>query len=166
MPVRCTFTLNGQATSILACEDVPHQKPYSFRKWFRLMAFSGQLSGRDNPNETAKEDIGPIPKGTYYIVDRQSGGHLGFLHDWWNAHGFGSTDRTQWFALWNPRTGDYTMVDGIKRGNFRLHPQGPLGLSEGCITVVHRPDYDKLQSFIRSQGATIVCLPSRSRARR
>ena len=97
MPVKCSFTLNHQTTSILACEDIPHQQPNSLR----VMAFSGQLTGRDNPDATAKEDIGPIPKGTYYIVDRQSGGHLGFLYDWWNAHGFGSTDRAQWFALWN-----------------------------------------------------------------
>ncbi|WP_309235190.1 hypothetical protein [Paraburkholderia youngii] len=36
--------------------------------------------------------VGAIPRGTYYLVDRQSGGRLGWLRDLNNEH-FGSTDR-------------------------------------------------------------------------
>ncbi|RKP50729.1 tlde1 domain-containing protein [Trinickia fusca] len=60
--IQCTFKLNSKQTSVLACPGVGG-----------LAAFSGQRDGRDNPAAAAKEDIGPIPKGTYYIVDRQSG---------------------------------------------------------------------------------------------
>ena len=57
--------------------------------------------------------------------------------------------------LWNPATGDTTNVNGVKHGNFRLHPMGPLRLSEGCITVVNPDAFDGLQKYIRSQGLTI-----------
>ncbi|WP_415117777.1 tlde1 domain-containing protein [Paraburkholderia sp.] len=88
-------------------------------------------------------------------MDRQSGGYLGPLRDLWDAYGFGSTDRRNWFMLWNPVSGDTTNINGIKRGNFRLHPAGRMGLSEGCITVVHPYEFDRLQKFIRSQGARL-----------
>nr|WP_244221084.1 tlde1 domain-containing protein [Paraburkholderia aromaticivorans] len=81
----------------------------------------------------AVPNIGPLPKGVYYLVDRQSGGFIGPTRDLFNRHG-GSTDRRSWFTLWNPVSGDTTNIDGIKRGNFRLHPMGTLRLSEGCIT--------------------------------
>jgi hypothetical protein len=105
-----------------------------------MVAFSGRKDGRDNPADVDKEDIGPLPKGTYYIVDRQSGGRLGFLYDPMGEFGLGTTDHKKWFMLWNPNTGDSTMINGVKRGNFRLHPMGPRGLSEGCITVVDPSD--------------------------
>jgi Protein of unknown function (DUF2778) len=62
MPVACTFQLNGKSTSLLQCSGVGN-----------LAAFSGHDLGRDNPEAVALEDIGPIPPGRYYIVDRQSG---------------------------------------------------------------------------------------------
>ena len=141
MPIRCTFALNSQQTSVLSCPGVG-----------LMTAFSGQKSGRDNPAAADKEDIGPIPPGTYYIIDRQSGGRLGVLHDFWNAHGVGTTDRRKWFTLWNPKTGDTTIVNGVKRGSFRLHPMGLLHLSEGCITVVNPQQFDNLATYLRSRG--------------
>lgn len=144
MPVKCTFVLNGQTDSVLSCEGTAS-----------VAAFSGTGRGRDNPEDTAMENVGPIPKGTYYLVDRQSGGYMGFFYDWWHAQGFGSTDRQKWFMLWNPATGDTTNINGIKRGNFRLHPVGRLGLSHGCITVKHQHEFDRLQQFIRSGGQTV-----------
>lgn len=102
------------------------------------------------------ENIGPLPKGTYFLVDRQSGGLLGAIYDWWSAHGQVSTDRHKWFMLWNPATGDSTNINGVKRGNFRLHPMGRMRLSEGCITVVNPDAFEGLQKYIRSQGATIA----------
>jgi hypothetical protein len=144
MPVKCTFVLNKQTTSALTCEGTA---PVS--------AFSGTDQGRDNPDDTAMENVGPLPKGTYYLVDRQSGGYLGFFYDMWDAYGFGTTDRRKWFMLWNPASGDTTNINGIKRGNFRLHPMGVRRLSEGCITVVHPYDFDRLQKFIRARAASL-----------
>lgn len=66
MPIRCTFALNGKTMSTLNCPG-----------FGMVPAFSGKDSGRDNPNATGIEGVGPIPKGTYYILDRQSGGHAG-----------------------------------------------------------------------------------------
>jgi hypothetical protein len=140
MPVRCTFSLNGKATSSLYCSGFGSVAAYSGTSW-----------GRDNPQATATENIGPLPAGTYYIVDRQSGGILGWARDFWSEYGYGTTDRRKWFALWNPGTGDSTMIDGIRRGNFRIHPEGPAHLSEGCITVVNPFAFDQLRRYIRSR---------------
>jgi hypothetical protein len=140
MPVRCTFALNNKTTSALYCSGFGSVTAYSGQKW-----------GRDNPKATAAEDVGPLPAGTYYIVDRQSGGMLGWARDLWSEDGYGTTDRTKWFALWNPSTGDTTMTDGIRRGSFRLHPEGPQHLSEGCITVGSHIEFDQLRQFILSR---------------
>ncbi|MFM0603671.1 DUF2778 domain-containing protein [Paraburkholderia sediminicola] len=153
MPVACTFVLNKQKTSVLTCPGTAS-----------VSAFSGTAQGRDNPDDTAMENIGPLPKGVYYLVDRQSGGHIGFVRDLWNAHGFGSTDRQYWFMLWNPVSGDTTNINGVRRGNFRLHPMGPLRLSEGCITVTSPDAFDVLQKYIRSQGLTVPVPGSTMRA--
>ncbi|WP_105506402.1 DUF2778 domain-containing protein [Paraburkholderia sp. BL21I4N1] len=144
MPVACTFILNKQKTSILTC---PGTAP--------VTAFSGTDRGRDNPDDTAIPNLGPLPKGFYYLVDRYSGGHMGIMRDLWSTYGFGSTDRQYWFMLWNPVSGDTTNINGIARGNFRLHPMGPLRLSQGCITVVNPGAFDALQKFIRSKGLTM-----------
>jgi len=144
MPVKCTFVLNDQTTSTLTCEGTAP-----------VEAFSGTDQGRDNPEETAVKNVGPLPKGTYYLVDRQSGGHLGFLYDTWDAYGWGTTDRRNWFMLWNPTSGDMTNIEGVKRGNFRLHPVGVRKLSEGCITVLYPYEFDRLQKFIRSHAASL-----------
>jgi hypothetical protein len=139
--ITCVFNLNSEQFSILGChgEGVPPM----------LKAFSGRDRGRDNPNSTGLPDIGPIPKGTYYIIDRQSGGHLGWLHD--ISSRIGSTDHSQWFMLWNKDTGDTTYVNKVKRGAFRLHPIGPLGLSEGCITVTDIEGFKKFAAALRKR---------------
>ncbi|SEJ41202.1 DUF2778 domain-containing protein [Paraburkholderia diazotrophica] len=140
MPVRCTFLLNDKITSSLYCSG-----------FGSVEAYSGQKQGRDNPRDTALPNIGPLPAGTYYLVDRQSGGMFGWARDLWYEYGWGSSDHTKWFALWNPNGGDTTMINGIRRGSFRLHPEGPMRLSEGCITVVNPSGFDQLQRFIRSR---------------
>lgn len=128
------------------CEGVPP-----------VAAFSGTDQGTENPDDTAMENVGPLPRGTYYLVDRQSGGLLGFIRDWWSAHGRVSTDRHEWFMLWNPVSGDTTNVNGIRRGNFRLHPMGRMRLSEGCIMVNSPYEFERLQKFIRSRGLHYRC---------
>ncbi|AAU47139.1 DUF2778 domain-containing protein [Burkholderia pseudomallei] len=145
MPIRCTFVLNNQSTSAFHCPTVG-----------TLPAFSGRGSGRDNPEATAIEKIGPIPKGIYYIVDRQSGGNLGWLYDLWGQLGYGTSDHTKWFMLWNRDTGDSTYVGKVKRGAFRLHPIGPMGLSEGCITVTNTARFERFAAFLRQKGADLT----------
>ena len=51
--------------------------------------------------------------------------------------------------LWNPHGGDTTIIHGIKRGAFRLHPEGDMHVSEGCITVKNAVDFERLQKHIR-----------------
>ncbi|WP_309296517.1 tlde1 domain-containing protein [Paraburkholderia terrae] len=63
MPVYCTFTLDNRETSMLDCLG-----------FGAVPAYSGHGKGRDNPNDVADVGVGPIPPGTYYIIDRQSGG--------------------------------------------------------------------------------------------
>ncbi|MGN6233085.1 MAG: DUF2778 domain-containing protein [Trinickia sp.] len=144
MPVNCTFALNDQTTSLLNCQGIG-----------AFVAYSGRGAGRDNPGLTDKKDVGPIPKGVYYIVDRQSGGRLGWLYDLIRAHGWGTTDHSQWFMLWNKETGDSTFVNGVARGQFRLHPEGRLRLSEGCITLANPYGFNSLAKNLRARGADL-----------
>jgi hypothetical protein len=44
-------------------------------------AFSGMSGYENNPAATALTKIGPLPAGRYYIIDRESGGHLGWIRD-------------------------------------------------------------------------------------
>ncbi|WP_322047588.1 DUF2778 domain-containing protein [Paraburkholderia sp. J67] len=152
MPVRCTFLLNNKTTSTLTCSG-----------FGSVDAYSGQKQGRDNTADTAMPNIGPLPAGTYYLVVRQSGGMFGWAHDWIAASTL-STDRFKWFMLWNPIGGDTTMINGIRRGSFRLHPEGHERLSEGCITVVSPFAFDSLQRYIRTQKAMLPVPGSTLRA--
>lgn len=45
---------------------------------------------------------------------------------------------------------DTTLVNGVMRGRFRLHPIGPRHLSEGCITVMDVREFDKLRDYLLS----------------
>ncbi|SMG50344.1 DUF2778 domain-containing protein [Paraburkholderia susongensis] len=137
MTAFCTFRLNNRETSQLSCVG-----------FGSIEAYSGQRQGRDNPDAVALPDVGALPPGTYYLVDRQSGGRLGWLWDWIGAHST-STDHKKWFMLWNAHGGDTTMIDGIRRGSFRLHPEGERHLSKGCITVKNPADFERLQRYIR-----------------
>ncbi|EXU76165.1 hypothetical protein BG55_07335 [Erwinia mallotivora] len=136
MSVTCSFSLNGMPMSLLTCYGIG-----------AFPAFSGQKQGRNNESLTTVKNIGPIPQGKYYIVGRQSGGRLGDLRETLLKYGYG-TDRREWFALYRAdgKIDDWTFINGIKRGNFRLHPIGPMGLSEGCITLNHITDFEYLRS--------------------
>ncbi|WP_227746938.1 DUF2778 domain-containing protein [Paraburkholderia franconis] len=125
MPVYRTFTLNNRETSTFTCSG-----------FGAVAAYSGHGRGRDNPNDVADVGVGAIPPRTYYIIDRQSGGRLGWFRDTFGPW-FGTTDRHTWFMLWNAHGGDITNINSIQRGNFRLHPDGPMHESDGCITVLH-----------------------------
>ena len=59
---------------------------------------------------------------------------------------------SDWFALWRDDRGidDETWVEGVKRGNFRLHPGT---VSEGCITIAHNSDPECAYEYIVSTGS-------------
>ncbi|WP_179747145.1 DUF2778 domain-containing protein [Paraburkholderia bryophila] len=100
---------------------------------FRTTRRAVRISSRAN---TAIKNAGPIPKGRYYIIGRQSGGRLGWLWDWAKDKA-SHVQHDQWFALYRNDgvIDDYTFVHGVRRGNFRLHPDGRFGISEGCIAI-------------------------------
>jgi hypothetical protein len=150
MPIACTFKLNNRQSSVLLCAGVG-----------AFAAFSGQGVGRDNPAAANKADVGPLPPGRYYIVDRQSGGRLGSVRDYFLERVYG-TDRSMWFALYRNDgvIDDWTVVDGVRRGNFRLHPIGPRGLSEGCITMLNPRDFIALHDRLKS--TTTMAVPGYS----
>jgi hypothetical protein len=74
MSAQCNFVLNKEETPYLSCLGM---EP--------VVAFPGKDRGRDNPDATDEVGGGAIPKGTYYLIDRQSGGALGCLYDWYAA---------------------------------------------------------------------------------
>jgi hypothetical protein len=114
-------------------------------------AFSGLGEFANQRAKACMRGLGPIPPGTYYIIDRQSGGLLGSVRDLF-------TGREDWFALYaaDGRIDDETFCNGLKRGNFRLHPKGVLGRSEGCITLDKPADYFRLRSILKSARPTVV----------
>ncbi|CAN7265519.1 DUF2778 domain-containing protein [Trinickia sp. LjRoot230] len=146
MPVKCFFVLNNQPMSMLFCPGVG-----------TLPAFSGKPAYVDNPAATAVAETGPLPKGTYYIVNRESGGRMGWLRDWLKDRA-SHVHHDEWFALYRNDSvvDDYTFVNGVKRGNFRLHPNGRFGISEGCITLASKSQFDKLRQFLLSQDTKTV----------
>ncbi|CAJ9739173.1 Protein of uncharacterised function (DUF2778) [Burkholderia pseudomallei] len=77
-------------------------------------------------------------------------------YDLWGQLGYGTSDHTKWFMLWNRDTGDSTYVGKVKRGAFRLHPIGPMGLSEGCITVTNTARFERFAAFLRQKGADLT----------
>jgi hypothetical protein len=137
--IDCTFDLNGKRLSELKCGA------YSFP------AFSG-LGHHANRKELAcLAGAGPIPPGEYFIVDRQSGGLLGPLRDLLSGHG-------EWFALYaaDGKVDDETFCQKVRRGQFRLHPKGAAGISQGCVTLELQTDYRKLRALLKSQPPETV----------
>ena len=135
----CTFLLNGQLFTRFNYDGV------------NCTAFSGNGPHRNNPASGNVPNDGSIPTGRYYIVDRQSGGTLGPILDW-------IADRDIWFALWRDdgTIDDSTFVDGVRRGEFRLHPKGPRGISLGCITLEYRSEFDTLRTYLLAQPVTYI----------
>ena len=128
-------------------------------------AFSGNGIGRNNAEATDRINVGALPEGRYYIVDRASGGILAHLRDLF-LKGIYGTDRNAWFALYRDdgKVDDITFIHGVRRGNFRLHPIGPRGLSEGCITLLQAQDYRRLADYLHKRGANILVPGSGLRA--
>lgn len=124
----CKFRLNGAPMSMLstALRNYP--------------AFSGDRTFVNSPMSQCVGAMGPIPRGTYYIVDRESGG--------WRSIFDGFSKRESWFALYaaDGVADDETFCDSVARGNFRLHPAVGTGRSAGCITPPFMMDFMQLRA--------------------
>jgi hypothetical protein len=109
---------------------------------FSFPAFSGDGELRNRRTHMCVPDQGPIPIGTYYILDRQSGGRLGAIKQLFKG---------DWFALYakDRVIDDERYCAGIMRGQFRLHPKGWQGLSQGCVTLEHASDFALLRSILK-----------------
>jgi hypothetical protein len=146
MPALCTFTLNSKSISTLYCSG-----------FGGVAAFSGNSQFVDNPDDTAIVGKGPIPRGRYFIIKREPGGRLGRLRDF-GLDMWSNSDRATWFALYRAdgKIDDWTFVNGVKRGNFRLHPNGRWGVSDGCITLTSQSQFDRLRDFLLSQPTKTI----------
>jgi hypothetical protein len=83
-----------------------------------------------------------LPPGKYYIVDRPLGGIRTKLEAGYASLISGS-DRDLGFGLYREdgNVDDITFIDQVKRGEFRLHPAGYSGVSEGSITLPSHSHY-------------------------
>jgi hypothetical protein len=114
-------------------------------------AFSGDHVYRNRGGCTAIVGKGPLPTGKYWIVPRPEGGIGSQLQakarDMFNAVRGRPSHHDEWFALYRDDglIDDWTWVNGVKRGNFRLHPVGGGGVSFGCITLQSVADFQRLR---------------------
>ena len=123
--IHCTFRLNGNALSNLSCPGIGFFPAYSGN--------AGQH--RNNPDSVAVKNIGPLPPGKYYIVERPRSMST-YVKDEFATRYTGS-DHSIWFALYreDENIDDTTFIDKVSRGSFRLHLAGYEGISNGCITL-------------------------------
>jgi hypothetical protein len=116
-----------------------------------FLAFSGDGIYRNRGGCTKRVDEGPIPAGRYWIVDRPTGGVGSRAWTWVKDAGSSvfatPTRHSEWFALYcdDRQIDDYMWVDGVKRGNFRLHPQSGGGASHGCVTLQSYSDFQSVR---------------------
>jgi hypothetical protein len=98
---------------------------------------------RNNPDAVDIQDVGPLPPGKYYIVSRPGSGFKHLVKD--TAYSvFSGSNHFTWFALYREDSSidDHTFINNVERGNFRLHPAGYKGISNGCITFISKDDYN------------------------
>jgi len=79
----CTFELNGKPMSNFVLDGVKYP------------AFSGLGEHVNKRESSCMASKGPTPPGTYFIVDRQSGG----IRDWLRNQN-PKTSKREWFALY------------------------------------------------------------------
>jgi len=142
----CTYDLNGKPTSQLVCDGVTYE------------AFSGNMAAYVNKARYQHvKDSGPLPLGKYYILDRETGGRLGWLRE--PVQDFlAATDRNEWFSLYRDDDviDDQTTINNISRGAFRIHPVGPRGISQGCVTLTSQLAFDGLKRYLRNKAGAIL----------
>ncbi|QYM92472.1 DUF2778 domain-containing protein [Dickeya zeae] len=119
-----------------------------------FMAFSGNKIYRNRGGCTDVPENGPIPAGRYWIVDRPTGGMRSQVMTWskdkLNSILGNPSNHSEWFALYrdDEKIDDYTWINGVERGNFRLHPVGGRGISLGCITLRHYSDFAAIRAAL------------------
>jgi len=108
-------------------------------------AFSGMGRHRNERTSQCIMNNGPIPVGTYYIFDRESGGPLSTILTMLNGRG-------DWFSLYakDGVIDDHVICNHVVRGNFRIHPKGELGISLGCITLENWTDFQILKRTLKT----------------
>lgn len=94
-------------------------------------------------------------------MDRGSGGLFSHIRDFL-ADLANRTERRKWFALYRDdgNVDDWTFIDDVARGLFRLHPHGTSKVSKGCITLADPPGFYRLRD--RLLHATPVAIPGGS----
>ena len=130
--IDCKFKLNGKPLSFFQCGAT------------NFPAFSG-LGPHVNKREAmCIPDWGPIPPGSYYIFDRETGGLRGLWPRIFDEH-------SDWFALYaiDKKIDDETYCNKVRRGEFRLHPVGPRRISKGCITINSQSDFQFLRTILK-----------------
>jgi hypothetical protein len=137
----CVFTLNEKPMSTLrvGALEVP--------------AFSGMKQHVNRPSSSCMPNLGPIPPGSYFILDRKEGGIMAPLRELFAG------DQSRWFALYrvDARVDDEVFCDSVRRGEFRLHPKGTLGISRGCITINAMSDFMFVEQLLR--GTSRITVP-------
>jgi hypothetical protein len=119
-------------------------------------AYSGNKQYRNRGGCTMVPSNGPIPAGKYWIVDRPTGGvgsqAWASIKDTVNSAIGTPVHHGEWFALYRDDglIDDYTWVNGVRRGNFRLHPAGGQGISLGCITLPSHADFMRIRHALLS----------------
>jgi hypothetical protein len=140
-------------TSMLQCSFELNNQPMSAFKIGAISApaFSGLAPHINRRAASCLPDLGPIPIGRYYVVDRESGGRPRWLRDTFGI-------QKEWFALYaaDKKIDDETFCDQVQRGHFRLHPKGPRGISKGCIVIEKLTDFHCIRAFLRGAGKQLI----------
>ena len=143
-----SIVLNNEATTDLI-QHFPHENSHLEKPdRNRGNVFTGDKDNLNDPDSTDKKGAGAIPKGIYYIVDRESGGRLGFIRDFISG-------KEKWFALYreDDRIDDQTTINGVVRGQFRLHPGRR---SAGCVTFKDEKLFDEIrEELLSTQKGTV-----------
>jgi Protein of unknown function (DUF2778) len=111
---------------------------------FSFPAFSGDGDLRNQRTHMCVPNEGPIPVGTYYIIDRETA-----LFDRFRKN---KEKKKDWFALYakDRVIDDERYCAGVIRGQFRLHPKGERGVSRGCVTLESASDFALLRELLKS----------------
>ncbi|MEK6235547.1 MAG: DUF2778 domain-containing protein [Planctomycetales bacterium] len=141
MAEKLDMTLNSQEITWLTLRKNQGRgrvKLVSFPVFFR----GGEEQG--NPHTADQADSGPLPKGTYYVVDGSvsgsaggsASGRLGRLWDWISG-------KDSWFAL---RRDDGNLKGATDVNDaFRMHPETR---GDGHVTFLHRNQFATLRNIL------------------
>lgn len=110
---------------------------------FSFPAFSGDGELRNRRTHMCVPNQGPIPVGTYYILDRETA----FLEMFRKKQ-----KKKEWLALYakDRVINDERYCAGVLRGQFRLHSKGEHGVSRGCLTLEYDSDFALLRQILKS----------------